>query len=164
VVTGLDAQGKSCIDSDELTPTRLPLPANTKCDIWRINTLPASPLDGDGLDGGVVTLPPVEGLVYRLTTFAPDEEWDKSTGFGDSKGQLAGSIPAGQDGGIPGLHVTETIDISTVLDGEIYAIFETEETILRAGDTIVQRGTKHSWSNRSGRPVSMVSVMIAARS
>jgi quercetin dioxygenase-like cupin family protein len=163
VVTGVNSEGKSCIAADEATPTRLALPSNTKCDIWRVGRLPALLSAGDGLEAGVFTLPSGEGMVYRVVTFAPDEEWDQSQGFGDSQGQLAGSVPPGEDGGIAGLHVTESLDISTVLSGELYAILETEETLLRAGDTIVQRGTKHSWSNRSGNPVTLVSVMISAR-
>jgi hypothetical protein len=39
---------------------------------------------------------------------------------------------------------------------------ESGETLLRAGDTLVQRGTTHAWSNRTGEPATVVSVMIAA--
>ena len=39
-----------------------------------------------------------------------------------------------------------------VLEGEITLVLDTEEVHLRAGDTIVQRGTNHAWSNRSTRP------------
>jgi len=31
-------------------------------------------------------------------------------------------------------------------------VLDTEEVYLKAGDTVVQRGTNHAWSNRSGRP------------
>jgi len=50
----------------------------------------------------------------------------------------------------------------TVLSGELWAITETGETLLRAGDTLVQRGTAHAWSNRTSEPATIVSVMIAA--
>ena len=39
-----------------------------------------------------------------------------------------------------------------VLEGEITLVLDTEEVHLSAGDTVVQRGTNHAWSNRSNRP------------
>ncbi|RZL84704.1 MAG: cupin domain-containing protein [Rhodococcus sp. (in: high G+C Gram-positive bacteria)] len=162
VVTGIDADGNSCIVSDENTPDRFAGPGNTKCDIWRIDNVPTSYTDGPGLEGGVVTQPPKGGLVFRVVTFAPDSEWDQTLGYSDANGQLPGTIDAAETGGVPGFHVTETVDIVTILSGEIVAILETEETVLRAGDTLVQRGTKHAWSNRTDTTVTLQSVMISA--
>ena len=68
-----------------------------------------------------------------------------------------------QDGiGIPGLHTTDTIDLVTVISGEIYAITESAETLMRPGDSLVQRGTKHAWSNRGDEPCTLVAVHVAA--
>ena len=39
--------------------------------------------------------------------------------------------------------------------GEITLVLDTEEVQLRAGDTVVQRGTNHAWSNRSTRPAAV---------
>jgi quercetin dioxygenase-like cupin family protein len=39
-----------------------------------------------------------------------------------------------------------------VLEGEITLVLDKEEVQLKAGDTVVQRGTNHAWSNRSDRP------------
>jgi len=39
-----------------------------------------------------------------------------------------------------------------VLEGEITLVLDTAEVHLKAGDTVVQRGTNHAWSNRSNRP------------
>ena len=48
---------------------------------------------------------------------------------------------------------TRTLDFCLVLDGEITLVLDTEEVEqLSAGDTVVQRGTNHAWSNRSNRP------------
>jgi len=32
--------------------------------------------------------------------------------------------------------------------------------VLRTGDVVIQRGTNHAWSNRSGKPVRMLYVLI----
>jgi hypothetical protein len=60
----------------ENTATRAAAEAFTVCDVWRVDGLPAHVNDGDTLDGTVDLSPPPEGLVVRVTTFAPDSEWD----------------------------------------------------------------------------------------
>ena len=52
----------------------------------------------------------------------------------------------------PYMQKTRTLDFCLVLEGEITLVLDTEEVHLNAGDTVVQRGTNHAWSNRSGRP------------
>jgi uncharacterized cupin superfamily protein len=47
---------------------------------------------------------------------------------------------------------TRTLDFCLVLEGAITLVLDTEEVQLKAGDTVVQRGTNHAWSNRSGQP------------
>jgi mannose-6-phosphate isomerase-like protein (cupin superfamily) len=66
-------------------------------------------------------------------------------------------------GGVPGLHVTETVDVVTVVSGELYAVLETTtETLLRPGGTFIQRGTKHARNNRGTEPVTVVAARMAA--
>lgn len=164
VVTGFTEDGRSCVLSDELTPHRLPNPGNTKCDIWRVPKIPVRFGDGDGIeDGLVVTEPPQGGLVYRIVTFPPDSEWDRSLGYGDAKGRLGTGNPDFDDEGIPGLHVTDTVDILTVLSGELCCELQEGEVVLRPGDTIVQRGTKHAWSNRTNGTTTVVAIMMSAQ-
>jgi uncharacterized cupin superfamily protein len=52
----------------------------------------------------------------------------------------------------PYMQKTRTLDFCLVLDGEITLVLDLEEVELKAGDTVVQRGTSHAWSNRSSRP------------
>jgi uncharacterized cupin superfamily protein len=47
---------------------------------------------------------------------------------------------------------TRTLDFCLVLEGEITLVLDAEEVWLGKGDTVVQRGTLHAWSNRSSRP------------
>jgi len=47
---------------------------------------------------------------------------------------------------------TCTLDFCLVLEGEITLVLDSQEVHLKAGDTVVQRGTNHAWSNRSGKP------------
>lgn len=164
VVSGLDENGKSTIVVDELTTTRIAAPAFTVCDIWQAPTLPAPAMQEDVLDGEVSLNPPLAGFTYRVTTFPPDSEWDLAAGYEDSLGAMGGADAHtdDSDSGIAGLHQTDTVDVITVLSGELYAVLEKGETLLAPGDSFVQRGTKHTWSNRGDVPCTIVAVQMGA--
>jgi quercetin dioxygenase-like cupin family protein len=55
------------------------------------------------------------------------------------------------------------VDYIIVLKGEIYAVMETGEKLLRAGDILVQRGTNHSWSVRGSEPCIVAAVLVSAK-
>ena len=63
----------------------------------------------------------------------------------------------------PGFHKTDTIDYAIVLKGEIWALMDEGETLLRQGDVLVQRGTNHAWSNRTEENAVLAFVLIDAK-
>ena len=66
----------------------------------------------------------------------------------------------GRGGRHPLMHRTETVDYAVVLEGEITLLLDEGDVNLKAGDVVIQRGTSHAWSNRSGKPVKMLYVLI----
>ena len=62
----------------------------------------------------------------------------------------------------PGFHKTDTIDYAIVLSGEIYALMDEGETLLHAGDVLIQRGTNHAWSNRTQENAVLAFVLVDA--
>jgi hypothetical protein len=64
--------------------------------------------------------------------------------------------------GDPMMHITSTVDYIIVLEGEIYAVMDKGETLLKQGDVLVQRGTNHSWHNRSDQPCIIAAVLVSA--
>jgi len=62
----------------------------------------------------------------------------------------------------PGFHKTNSVDYAIVLSGEIYALMDEGEVLLKAGDVLVQRGTNHAWSNRTDAPAYLAFVLIDA--
>lgn len=162
VVSGVNGDGKSTIVLDENTTTRAVTDGFTVADVWQADTIPASVDAKDTLDGTVALAPPAEGVVVRFASFPPDSEWDAAAGYESALGDLQAGDAYTADDAISGLHVTETIDIVTIVSGELYAVLEDSETRLRPGDTFVQRGTKHTWSNRSDRSATFVATMIPA--
>jgi len=62
----------------------------------------------------------------------------------------------------PGFHKTSSVDYAIVLSGEIYALMDEGEVLLKAGDVLVQRGTNHAWSNRTDAPAYLAFVLVDA--
>jgi len=61
------------------------------------------------------------------------------------------------------MHRTDSVDYGIVLAGEVHLVLEQEETKLRAGDVVVQRGTTHAWHNRSGRAARMAFINLSGQ-
>ena len=55
------------------------------------------------------------------------------------------------------------IDYALCLEGEVYLVLDDSEVLLKAGDTVVQRGTNHAWSNRGDRDCKMLFVLVDGR-
>jgi quercetin dioxygenase-like cupin family protein len=60
------------------------------------------------------------------------------------------------------VHRTDTLDCLTCVRGEICLVTDTDETLMRPGDTVIIRGTNHAWSNRSNAPCLLVGTMTDA--
>jgi mannose-6-phosphate isomerase-like protein (cupin superfamily) len=60
----------------------------------------------------------------------------------------------------PGKHQTDSVDYDIVLDGEIWLELDEETKHLRAGDVVVQCGTRHAWRNPGDRPATMCFVLV----
>jgi uncharacterized cupin superfamily protein len=58
------------------------------------------------------------------------------------------------------MHTTDTVDYAIILEGEIWALMDEGETLMRAGDVLIQRGTNHAWANRSAKTARIAFVLI----
>jgi quercetin dioxygenase-like cupin family protein len=97
-----------------------------------------------------------------MVEFPPDTQWRtarsreafEAIGAGHAADRASSDVM---------MHRTATVDYIVVLKGEITAIMETGEKLLRAGDVLVQRGTNHSWSVRSREPCIVAVVLVSAK-
>lgn len=64
----------------------------------------------------------------------------------------------------PEMHTTDTIDYVLILSGsaDLELDFGKKESV-RAGDCVVQRGTRHAWRVTSQEPMVLCAVLIGAR-
>ena len=62
----------------------------------------------------------------------------------------------------PFMHRTDSLDYAVILTGEIYMMMDEDEVLLKAGDTVVQQGTNHAWSNRGTEPCQIAFILVDA--
>ena len=168
VVTGNDAQGRSCVLFDSAAPNVNPgaiVRGTCMTDVWVYKQSPA-PISGDRDDGNLPFHfePPATGGHLRIVQSPakphgydpaldphavplhpprrrPDGVWDRG-------GQNAFSSP---------IHKSETVDYGILLAGERVLVLDNGELVMNPGDVVVQLGNWHGWTNpRSGSLMAFV--------
>lgn len=163
VITANDPQGRSHFSSDEACQATLVTPMFSAADIWTIAARPADVRRDDASTGSVVLEPPPLGLVVRKAIFHPDRAWKGSADYEAALAAASGADAHTDDHSSEGMHLTQTVDIAYVIEGEIVAILQDGETTLRAGDSLIQRGTRHAWSNRTDRDAVVLFTQVSTR-
>jgi hypothetical protein len=132
--------------------------------MWATDRMPApvGSADPATADRFFPAAPAPCGTVFRIVDFPPDTEYDA----GAMRAFLATIVPEHDHGPATNrhffFHTTQTLDYAIVLEGEIWALMDEGETLMKAGDVLVQRATNHSWSNRSTIDCKMAFVLIDA--
>jgi mannose-6-phosphate isomerase-like protein (cupin superfamily) len=169
VVTGHNAGGRAVVVLDEIVhPVTIDLlPGNA----WhllggadKILTFP-----NDGSDAPTRSyFPSVGGFRFRFITFPPDgaqparDTVDRDAALREFEEKLPG-MAAHMEPEHPGMHTTGTVDCGMIIAGEITLELDDGVTVnLKAGDTFVQNGTRHRWTNPSDAPATMCLVAIGA--
>jgi len=146
LVTGVNEAGKSIFVEDGETAsvqTVANTPTFVVTNLWQHTEVPVinnGPVD-DGVGGEVTLNPPAGGSVFRMVEFPPDSDW-LANGVTDQ------------------IHATPSLDYALVLEGEIWAVLDEEERLMKPGEVLVQRGTRHAWSNRSNKQAVVAFVLI----
>lgn len=138
VITGLDAQGRSCIALDETLET---ISGGALKAIWVSETLPARN------DGNV-------GAADFSFSF-------DITRRGGSAFTIV-EVPVGQGLGRLGIHATNTLDYCVIVRGRMELVVETGSVILEAGDVMVDRGVMHGARSVGDVPAVMACVLVPA--
>jgi hypothetical protein len=167
IVTEDDAQGRSRIAQDAPATairTVAERPGYRAVNVWRTESAPALISAPDTIADHKGILPPKNGgSVLRIIDFPPEpanpaERHRQITAtFG---GIFADAAHDKRDGAHPGMHRTETVDYAIILEGEIWAVMDDNETLMRTGDVLVQRGTNHAWANRSNKTARICFVLL----
>lgn len=167
IVTGHDAGGKAVVVSDGDAPNVV-RPANRPGveinNLWVLDGAPAR-VHGpeEATDREIGLLPPENGSVFRVIKFPPEGDW---IGDVDPEAARRSFASIGAESAVaeraphPLMHRTETVDYAVCLSGEIHLVLDDSEVLMKAGDTCVQRGTNHAWSNRTESDCYMMFVLV----
>jgi hypothetical protein len=168
-VTGQTKSGKSVIVShDALKPVTVALiPGHEFYRIWGNDTMSALPADGSptpqpqyfppkgGFRFGMFTLPPATSASappLAPTQAALQETEEKLPG-------LLGALESDHSG----MHTTDSVDFDVVVLGEVVLeLDDGAEVLLKAGDCVIQNGTRHAWHNRSGEKAMIAFSLVGA--
>jgi hypothetical protein len=152
IVTGYDQLNRAVIVSDGAPTHVQTLSRNgpTYYEIWSTRESPARIGRGptEPNDNQLASAPPTQGTRILILDVLPERR--------DPVVVNAGMAHAP-------MHRTESIDYAIVLQGEITLILDDGETQVHAGDVVVQRGTHHTWANKSGRLCRIALVLIDAK-
>jgi len=172
IVTGHDAEGRSIIVSDRISPHTKPNPAQPArglTDLWRTNATPAdNAIPGDAAAVEVVLNPPANGSVFRYFQIAP-ESWNQGKSEAEKKEVARQAFEAmgathnqDADARHPGMHKTDTVDYIILLQGEVTMLVDDGEVAMKPLDVVIQRGTNHSWVNTGDEPAVLAGILIDA--
>ena len=166
IVTGHDARGRSTFLSDGPSPHVLTIGGRTDfalTNLWVTDSAPARNTgSADAADRPVVLEPPKHGTIFRVVEFPPEKTsgaFDRKQAFSAMGADHAMDPDASRH---PGMHKTDTVDYAIVLSGEIWALMDEGETLMKAGDCLVQRGTNHAWANRGDAPCLVAFILVSA--
>ena len=168
IVTGRNKAGKSVIVSkDTVNAVRAALaPGYEFTRLWGSDSVPALPSDGtppaqpryfppkNGFRFGMFTLPPTTtAAIAPASTPASVAEFDhKLPGMGEVL-----------EPDHPGMHTTDTVDFDVVVFGEVVMeLDDGAEVLLKAGDCVIQNGTRHALHNRSSQKAMIAFSLIGA--
>ncbi len=166
VLTGTNDKGRSFIWRDEQAPNTMEIEAMGNLRVTDLWVTPGPVADNSGendlADRPIQLEPPDQGTVFRVVDFPPDSTW-KDGADGHAAFDAMDASHAAADGhDDPGMHITRTTDYAIVLEGEIWAVMDEDETCLKAGDVLVQRGTMHAWSVRTDAPARVAFILVDA--
>ena len=168
VVTGHTPNGKATVASDTVVDaiTIGMLPGAEFHRLWGADQAPTFP-DAGSPRPAPAYFPPVGGFRFGVFTLGPDsvtmpKDLDMQLAMAEIEDKLPG-IAALLEADNPGMHTSDTIDFEYVLTGEVWLeLDDGQEVHLRAGDTVVQNGTRHAWRNKSAEPCRVVFCLIGA--
>lgn len=166
VVTGHNGRGQSVFIMDGPSPHVFGQGTGSVVvtELWETRGCPADNRgNADAIDRPFRLPPPGNGSAFRIIEYPPDKQRLPALARERQSAHYA-STRSAQPGAVrhPGFHKTDTVDYVIVLSGEIHALMDEGEVLLKPGDVLIQRGTSHAWSNRTDEPAYLAFVLIDA--
>ncbi len=133
-VVGVGQDGKSCTQYDNCAPVSMAVgQSGAVGPLWFTNEMPVDNAgEQDRALGPFHPFPVPNGTVFSYALMPPESEIDPKMN--------------------PGMHTTRSLDYGIVVEGEVWFKTEKDEFLAKAGDTVICRGARHMWVNRTDQP------------
>jgi mannose-6-phosphate isomerase-like protein (cupin superfamily) len=160
-------EGKSVVISDEqLEPlSAVLLGGGGMCRLWAGDE-PMSVPRTEQPRASANWFPSSGGFRFALVVFGPEGPQPPDLDMNAAVGELSEKFPGlveTLDPRNPAMHASDTVDFNFVVCGEIYLELDNgREILLKAGDCVIQNGTRHAWHNRASEPCTMAVALIGA--
>ena len=166
VVTRANEKGRSVIGID--SPPAEVIEFAVGGGLFEIWTDFAGPLDrkstADAGCGPIRLGPPAGGAKIRWFTIAPMPAGVPQTEVEKRVAEAFHAIGADHDrpdvSRGSGMHLTSTFDVIVLIKGSVRLVLDDDETVLHAGDVVIQRATNHAWVCEGSEPALLVAVLI----
>ncbi|CAD6559384.1 hypothetical protein LMG27952_06843 [Paraburkholderia hiiakae] len=171
IVTG-EKDGKSVFLSDgqaEMRHAYAAVPGFETTQVWAtlqgVASLP--PAGGDPVVSLDSVIPDPHGTRFMIVQFPPDSvittpDFDPAAAGAEYAANLPGLAECFEPDG-SGFHRTTSVDYDIILAGELtLELDDGQIRHLKAGDIVIQNGTRHAWRNSSGQPAVMAAILIGA--
>lgn len=171
IVTGHDQSGKSVVVNDGRPPRSTAfesIPGMCATLVWATEQSAPIPRDGADPTPDVATFLPAAGATRLLIMqFPPDSVFGDPSfdpaAAGAENLRLVPGVAESFEIDAPGMHTTLSVDYGIVLEGEpVLELDDGVTRVLRAGDIVVQNGTRHAWRNPTDAPTTIAFVLVGA--
>jgi hypothetical protein len=164
LVTGHDAQGRSCVASDSIiTGDEIPGRGGMEItQVWGADGVMRYP-DSGAKPAYTNFFPPMGGF-RMIDMYMPGKTFNEEIGADEADGmeEMIAGHAATLDKSRPGMHRSATIDMGVIVAGRVVLQLDTGEVTLKEGDVLVQSGTMHAWYNPFDEPCRLIGVSVAA--
>jgi mannose-6-phosphate isomerase-like protein (cupin superfamily) len=164
-VFGLDGEGRSDLVFQE-DISNLPSfgPGFHGMDLWLNRqtpadmTAPEDPVQGKPM----VHEPPDGGAIFRVLDFMPGRQSAEDM-LATHQNLQSVHVPVHMEAlKDPTMHKTDTLNYFCLLSGELWALSEKTDVLLRPGDVMIQKGCMHGWRNDGNEPARLICVLVDA--
>ncbi|HEU5453339.1 MAG TPA: cupin domain-containing protein [Terriglobales bacterium] len=166
MITGRDGSGKSIFARDELVEPQAVMGFEFHR-LWGSDDPANLPTDGkEGVPR--MYFPEPGGYRFGYFVIPPRTDAIPPEQFLAALPELQQKVPGlleSLEPQAPGMHTTQTVDFDVVVSGEVWLeLDDGKEVLLKAGDCVVQNGTRHAWHNRSAEKCVMAVCLLGALS
>ena len=172
VVTGHNQEGKSIVlfeDGAVRQSEFANLPGTCLKEVWATDATPQVPVADDPTISLETFIAPLGGTRFRMEYYPPDATLAVLAEKGEIDLAKAGEEFAAAMPDIAAamepdfMHTTDTIDYNIVISGELWCeLDDGVEVHLKAGDCLVQCGTRHAWRNKGTETCVKAAIMVGA--